>query len=258
MPINTQLIEDLIKEVIRNKLSAWNPESRYMPFHYRLLGEERMIEYSFIHSVNTRFGSSIFEPLAAKIAQERELFIDVSVQKDLGKEISNKAQQEIERIIDDIDNVGRADKKHEIKIIRSLADKGDMVHTRTAKVDIFLRDKHGKVYLFDLKTVKPNKDSIVSYKRTLLKWTAKYLSSDINADVNSYIAFPYNPYHPNPYSRWTLDNILDTKNELKVGKDFWDFIGGEGTYEALLQCFSNAGKELKQEINSYFRDNFKN
>ncbi len=32
-----------------------------MPFHYRLLGKDRMALYSFIHSLNTAFGNSIFD-----------------------------------------------------------------------------------------------------------------------------------------------------------------------------------------------------
>jgi|GEM_PF-3710704 len=39
------------------------------------------------------------------------------------------------------------------------------------------------------------------------------------------IAIPYNPYEPNPYSRWTIDGLLNIENELKVVEEFWDFLG---------------------------------
>jgi len=32
----------------------------------------------------------------------------------------------------------------------------------------------------------------------------------------------------------------------------WDFIGKEGTYEELLNCFERAGIELRPEIDAYF------
>lgn len=35
-----------------------------MHFHTRLLGKDRLALYSFIHSLNTNFGTSIFEPVA--------------------------------------------------------------------------------------------------------------------------------------------------------------------------------------------------
>ncbi|MDR3234202.1 MAG: TdeIII family type II restriction endonuclease [Planctomycetaceae bacterium] len=45
-------------------------------------------------------------------------------------------------------------------------------------------------------------------------------------------------------------------SELKVAEEFWDFLGGEGTYQELLDCFEEAGIELRPEIDSYFA-NFK-
>ncbi|MGC8554778.1 MAG: TdeIII family type II restriction endonuclease, partial [Candidatus Acidulodesulfobacterium sp.] len=54
------------------------------------------------------------------------------------------------------------------------------------------------------------------------------------------------------YERWTLKGMLDLDNELKVGKEFWDFIGGSGAYEELLYCFESAGIDLRPEIDEYF------
>jgi len=39
-----------------------------MPFHTRLLGKDRLALYSFIHSLNTNFGTTIFEPVAVALA----------------------------------------------------------------------------------------------------------------------------------------------------------------------------------------------
>src|SRR3989339_2198229 len=53
---------------IKQKLSDYNPETRSMPFHFRLLGKDRMALFSFIHSVNTTLGTSIFEKVGQMIA----------------------------------------------------------------------------------------------------------------------------------------------------------------------------------------------
>ena len=71
--------------------------------------------------------------------------------------------------------------------------------------------------------------------------------------VNSLIAIPYNPYEPEPCQRWTIKGMLDDKSELLVGKEFWDFLAGEGTYEELLNCFEQAGIQLRAEIDNYFK-----
>jgi type II restriction enzyme len=46
--------------------------------------------------------------------------------------------------------------------------------------------------------------------------------------------------------------MLDDGNELLVGKEFWDFLGGNDAYEDLLDCFEQAGIILGPEIDDYF------
>lgn len=46
--------------------------------------------------------------------------------------------------------------------------------------------------------------------------------------------------------------MLDLDKELKVAHEFWDFIGGKGVYQDLLDCFERVGIELRSEIDKYF------
>jgi type II restriction enzyme len=46
--------------------------------------------------------------------------------------------------------------------------------------------------------------------------------------------------------------MLDLKEELMVAEEFWDFLGGQGAYIALLDCFEKAGIALRPEIDAYF------
>ncbi len=48
-----------------------------------------------------------------------------------------------------------------------------------------------------------------------------------------------------------MHGMLDLNNELKVGDEFWNFLGGEGTYQ-LLDIFEGVGIELRPEIDEYF------
>ncbi len=49
-----------------------------------------------------------------------------------------------------------------------------------------------------------------------------------------------------------MRGMLDLKNELKVAEEFWNFLGGEGTYQQLLDAFERVGIELRPEIDNYF------
>ena len=53
-------VENVLKTGLRNKFKSYNPEPAAMPFHARLLGKDRLALFSFIHSLNTNFGTSIF------------------------------------------------------------------------------------------------------------------------------------------------------------------------------------------------------
>jgi len=143
-------------------------------------------------------------------------------------------------------------KQEEIERIRRVCDKGTMHKMKTVKVDLYVESQDGTAHLFDLKTAKPNISNFKHFKRTLLEWVAIFLGKKPNAKVSSYIAIPYNPYEPKPYERWTLKGMLDLDDELKVAKEFWDFLGNDGAYEELLNCFERAGIELRPEIDAYF------
>jgi len=49
-----------------------------------------------------------------------------------------------------------------------------------------------------------------------------------------------------------MRGMLDLDNELKVANELWDFLGGEGAYQDLLDIFERIGIELRPEINEYF------
>ena len=95
----------------------------------------------------------------------------------------------------------------------------------------------------------------VALKLKLLRWAALRLSQDKNAKVFTRLAIPYNPYHPEPYERWTLKGLYDLENgEILVGEDFWNFVASDNIYEELLDVFQSVGEELREEIDKKFAE----
>ena len=72
--------------------------------------------------------------------------------------------------------------------------------------------------------------------------------------VNTILAIPYNPYHPEPYSRFTMQGFLDEERELYVAEKFWELLGGKGTYEEVLEIFDEVGKEFKEKIQNKIKE----
>jgi hypothetical protein len=177
----------------------------------------------------------------------------VEKQAVIGSKISSEAQSKISEIINEL-STASIEPKMDIELgkIVPLCRSGSMLTLDTVKVDLLAEKDTGELFLFDLKTVKPNASNFKDFKRTLLEWTAIAHGSGYQGKVIAKIVMPYNPHEPEPYNRWTMRGMIDLKNQLLVGKEFWDFVGGAGTYELLLDIFEKVGIELKPEIDARF------
>jgi len=255
MSLSTQQnneISSLLRSTIRAKLSKYSPETQSMPFHVRLLGKDRMANYSFIQSINTTIGTSIFEQVGEIVA--RPNFPVVMRQyKKLGNTLSAAAQDEIHTIINDLTLEKTApDKLAEMAKINLVAAHPPVREVERPTVDLFVSGTDGTEYYFEIKTAKPNKGQIPEFKRMLLEWYALRCEEKPDVKMKTILAIPYNPYYPAPFDRWTFGKKFDTEEELFVGERFWNFLGGEGVYDELLCVFEQVGIELRPEIDRQF------
>jgi type II restriction enzyme len=244
-----QQIQQTIVICLRKQIQKYEVKGDLMPFHFRLLGKDRMALYSFMQSLLTTFGTSIFEPVAAALAKTR--FAKVETQYVVGSSIFSDCQQKVQSIINQLTINPKPNKVEELKLLKQSLS-GNINKLKPAKVDLFVESTNGEQFMFDIKTVKPNKGDFQKYKQTLLEWAGIAYTANKNAKVHTLVAIPYNPYEPQPYQFWTLAGMLDLEKELMVAERFWDFLGGEGAYNELLDCFEKAGIELRPEIDEYF------
>jgi type II restriction enzyme len=242
-------IQKVICDCLRNKIQNYEAKDNFMPFHFRLLGKDRMALYTFMQSLLTTFGTSVFEPIAAALAKTQ--FARVETQYVVGNSIYSTCQQKVQSVINRLTINPKPDKISELAELKNSLT-GTINRLKPAKADLFVETKSGEQYLFDLKTVKPNKGDFQKYKQTLLEWAGIAYTADKNAKIHTLIAIPYNPYEPQPYQLWTLAGMLDISQELMVAEVFWDFLGGKDTYPELLDCFEQAGIKLRPEIDGYF------
>jgi type II restriction enzyme len=245
-------IKDYLVDRIRRKLADYNPETNSMPFHFRLLGKDRIALFSFIQSVNTILGTSIFEQVGKMIAEPRAG--SAIGQYRFEGHISSEAVLKIDGIMRDLRSAQRkTDKKRETKEVLEVAKKGNLGTKCRKRVDLFVETNDGTEYYIELKTAKPNINEFTAIKKQLLEWIAMRGSQNPEknlktVNIKTILAIPYNPYEPKPYERWTLQGLFDLEQEVLVGPEFWDFLGGENTYEGLLEVFKQAGLELYDEI----------
>ena len=55
----------------------------------------------------------------------------------------------------------------------------------------------------------------------------------------------YNPYGTSRagYKHSFTMRYMDMKNQVLIGKEFWDLVGGQGTYQAVLEIYREVGRE---------------
>lgn len=246
--IQSKQIKDYLVEKIRNKLTNYAPETKSMPFHFRLLGKDRMALFSFIQSVNTMLGTSIFEQIGKMIAEPKAKRA-AGQYRELEGYISSEAVLKIDTIMRELRSALRKpDKGRETKEILAVANKGKLGRKLKKRVDLFVEMEDGTEYYFEVKTAKPNINEFTGIKKQLLDWIAMRGSIKPEANIKTIVSIPYNPYEPKPYERWTLQGLFDLSQEVLVGPEFWNLLGGKNTYEDLLKIFEQTGLELYDEI----------
>lgn len=248
-----QSLKELLLNTIRNKLRNYKPETFNMPFHYRLLGRDRYEMFSFIQSMNTTFGMSIWEQVAVILARGAGRIAENQY------ELRGSIDEDTETYIREIHLLLRQgqlvpNKSRETNDIRRKIRPGSQRTDPDSRVDFFTVINGCENY-YDITSAKPNMKEFAALKLKLLRWTALRLSIDNNANIFTALAIPYNPYDPNPYERWTLRGLYDLSHgEILVGEEFWNYIAGGDIYNELLNIFQEAGEQLRPEINQRFSE----
>lgn len=247
----------LIENVVCEKLQNWDPETTYSPFLEGILGSKgRVAFYSFVHSLVTTFGMSLYEEVALIMARSSGLqaerkFVNVgTVPPQVDSLVNSIVTQLAERR-------QKADKQVETEKIRQeLKAFGILAPNRGRDkiVDLWIKTHDGTEYLFDIKTVKPNIEDFRDFKRKLLRWVALRISQMPTVSIVTALALPYNPYYPEPYDRFTMRGMFDTEHELFVAEEFWEFVGGRGAFSELIDIFTEVGKKLKPDIDRFLTE----
>ena len=107
--------------------------------------------------------------------------------------------------------------------------------------------ENGQRLAFELKAPLPNSDQTKVSKEKLLKL---YSMSPPQID-HAYFALPYNPYGKRKDYAWSFPaRWFDMKSDpvVLIGDEFWERIGGTGTYRAFIDAVNEIGPEYKNRL----------
>ncbi len=243
-----QEILNLLTNTLKNKLKKYKRESSYMPFLSKLIqDEEKVAAYSFIHSISTSLGMSIYEEVSKIIAKPSAQEVERNV--NVGGTLSVTQKQVISRIVNELREGERAaNRQQETKEVLTADNSNGKLQEDNRIADFYMK-RDNKEHYFEIKTVKPNIDVFTKSKQKLLEWVARK-----QKPIQAILAFPYNPYHPEPYSRFTEQGVVEHGTEFLIAEEYWDFLGGKGTFVELLKIFDEVGKEFKSQIQAKIKE----
>lgn len=114
--------------------------------------------------------------------------------------------------------------------------------------DIFIDSTEtNKKYAFELKAPLPNSDQTKVSKEKMFK----LLAMNPKQVDDAFYALPYNSYGKKDDYKWTFPmRWFDMHNDKSVliGNEFWDLIGGEGTYNNFIKEVNLIGKDYRERI----------
>lgn len=128
-----------------------------------------------------------------------------------------------------------------------LKGKGENIPV-TVICDVYAEDvKSKRRFAFELKAPLPNSDQTKVSKEKLLKL---YSMDPLQID-EAYYALPYNPYGKREYYSWSFParwfNMREDEVVL-IGEEFWEKVGGLGTYKAFIEAVNEIGHDYKERI----------
>lgn len=213
-----------------------SPRGLLTPFHDTLVpGITLLGERSF----STRLGN-LHEDLAAVIATE--VHAEVRQPLDLSGSIPVLSREFITQRIGQLER-READPDAQYERAQILGHFGERVSAST-RIDLYVRTHEEREHFFEIKSGKPNKGQCIEMKHRLMTALA------IRHSESAYASWgiPYNPYGRGPYLHSFALPFFDLEREVMIGEQFWDFVGGAGTYEELLDVYRQVGEEFAERL----------
>ena len=226
------------EELRRIEEEGVSPSGILAPFHDALVpGIRGLGERGF----STALGN-LHERIALEIASDAHE--EAERAHDLAGNLPVLAREFITQRIDQLED-GGARPDHSYEREQLLGAFGAEVPEGT-RIDLYVRTNAATEHYFEMKSAKPNKGQCIEMKQRLLT----VLGIRRAESVFVWWGVPYNPYgtaaaYSHPYPA----RFFDFAREVKLGAEFWNFVGDdEGTFELLLGLYRNVGEEHADQL----------
>jgi Type II restriction endonuclease, TdeIII len=216
------------------------------PFHKVLIPPEIIRINSFERSFSTKLGLT-FEETAKLVAQQyhKEVHRSFKFEGQVYREQINQ----IESSRNMIESKGFKGQNFSVLASNLENYKFGELTARKNVSDLYVVTHADEHWFFEIKTPKPNKDIAVETTRRLLTTWAINQTTYPERRIKTFYAMAYNPYGTrSAYNYSFAKTYLDMQNQVLLQEEFWDMLGGAGTYQEILQIYEEVGNSKAKDL----------
>lgn len=247
-------IKERITNKIKEKLDNYDFSKKSgNPFIDIIFGKLSNVR-SFIHGTATMLGSQ-YEIIARDIAQSNPLFSEAKKIVLTGK-ISMDEKAVIRDIVKDLEE-DKTGSSYDAEVGKIYGAKKENLKETRITIDLYLKTKNGKEIFIEMKGPDPNKKEVRAAKEDLLNIVA-IKKRDVSFEkFSEKVGVVLGVYYNNKeggYNNWKVSPVFEPGKGLLVQEEFWDFLGGEGTYEEIVNIITeikdDVGPKIKEKIDN--------
>jgi hypothetical protein len=244
----THLMEGVLNNALYKKPFIFDKWKAEKPLYAALVPKEIFKGSHFERKFVTPFGH-VWEKLAKVVGEN---FHGYAVTSQLIE--GNVPEERLRRITEVINRLEHSEKgKKRIKpnwdeeISYILEGDGNPIPVKVVS-DVFIKNlKDGRSFAFEVKSPLPNSDVTKVSKEKMFKLYAM----QPRMITDAFFALPYNPYGKRENYAWSFPERwfqMKTDRNVLIGDDFWDLIGGQGTYQMFVTEINKLGLEYRHRI----------
>lgn len=247
------MMDRVMENVLVNDPFLTDVHRAKRPLYAALVPDEVFKGAHFERRFVTPFGG-VWEKLAVVAAQENAGYGETA--KAISGSVPQDRLRRISEILNRLEHPDAGAKERgeqrtrpdwQAELAYVLAGRGKAIPV-TVVCDVFAEYPSRNLrYAFELKAPLPNSDQTKVSKEKILKL---YAMEPRQVD-GAYYALPYNPYGRREDYDWSFPaRWFDMRQDevILIGDDFWDKIGGLGTYQAFIDAINEIGPSYKQRI----------
>lgn len=248
----TAVIEKMMEKVMDNVLIndpfKADEHRAKKPLYASLVPDEIFKGSHFERRFVTPFGK-VWEKLAESVA--KSYHEDGRVGEKVIGEVGEERLRRIQEVLNNLEHKRKGHNRQSPNWTKELeyvlAGGGSKIPTEVL-CDLFIDSKKTKKkYAFELKAPLPNSDQTKVSKEKMFKLLSM---EPLKVDLAFY-ALPYNPYGKKEDYNWKFPMRwfdMHRDESVLIGEEFWELVGGVGTYTKFITEVNSLGRHYKERI----------